>query len=65
MDIKESYEEDDRFMIGSFPKGFGYPEDDNDIHGSDVNERAMTAEPKPRILIMGLRRLQLLIIINY
>jgi Ras-related GTP-binding protein C/D len=52
----ESYEEDDRFMIGSFPKGFGYPEDDNDIHGSDVNERAMTAELKPRILIMGLRR---------
>lgn len=52
----ESYEEDDRFMIGSFPKGFGYPEDDNDIHGSDVNERAVTGELKPRILIMGLRR---------
>jgi len=52
----ENYEDEDRFMIGSFPKGFGYPEDDNDIHGSDVNERAMTAEPKPRILIMGLRR---------
>ncbi len=51
-------------MIGSFPKGFGYPEDDNDIHGSDVNERAVTGELKPRILIMGLRRFSL-IIINY
>ena len=43
-------------MIGSFPKGFGYPEDENDIHSNDVNERALAGEVKPRILIMGLRR---------
>ncbi|CAG2112578.1 unnamed protein product, partial [Medioppia subpectinata] len=46
----------DRFMIGSFPKGFGYPEDDNDIQSNDVTDRALTGEVKPRILIMGLRR---------
>jgi Ras-related GTP-binding protein C/D len=55
----EPYEEpdDDRYIIGSFPKGFtGYEENDGDIHGNDAMERAVPSEQKPRILIMGLRR---------
>lgn len=56
VNLQEPYEDEDRFMIGSFPKGFGYPDDENDIHSNDVSDRALTGEVKPRILIMGLRR---------
>ncbi|XP_067665342.1 ras-related GTP-binding protein C-like isoform X1 [Haliotis asinina] len=48
-----SYADDDTTgnFVGSFPKGFGYGPDENEVDGV-----AAAAEEKPRILLMGLRR---------
>ena len=38
-------------FVGSFPKGFGYGPDENEVDGVTGS-----SEDKPRILLMGLRR---------
>ncbi|XP_019618790.1 PREDICTED: ras-related GTP-binding protein C-like isoform X5 [Branchiostoma belcheri] len=50
-----SYDDDENFgsygVVGSFPKDFGYGPDEQ-----DTEDRSPSAESKPRILLMGLRR---------
>ncbi|KAI8483701.1 hypothetical protein Bbelb_384930 [Branchiostoma belcheri] len=50
-----SYDDDENFgsygVVGSFPKDFGYGPDEQ-----DTEDRSPSAENKPRILLMGLRR---------
>ena len=56
--IFQSYDDDDTYPgsqgmnVGSFPKDFGYGPDEYDTEG----QGAATAETKPRILLIGLRR---------
>jgi hypothetical protein len=52
----QSFEQDDEDQyVGSFPKDFGYGAYDQDVDGGGT----LSGEQKPRILLMGLRRLKL------
>ena len=51
-DPEDGYNDGPGPLVGSFPKDFGYGPDEHD----DELPGGATAENKPRILLMGLRR---------
>ena len=51
-DPEDGYNDGQGPLVGSFPKDFGYGPDEHD----DEVPGGTTAENKPRILLMGLRR---------
>ncbi|KAI2801745.1 hypothetical protein BLOT_009562, partial [Blomia tropicalis] len=51
----ESYEEGG-FTVGTFPKTYDYPEEENGLHEMNDADKIFSNEVKPKIIIMGLRR---------
>ena len=60
-DPEDGYNDGPGPLVGSFPKDFGYGPDEHD----DELPGGATAENKPRILLMGLRRYKKISIIEY